>query len=356
MPSLSEIKNMLVNQAFGSVPVPTTDFSGKTIIVTGANTGLGLECAKHLYAISHWLPRLYPQLTKRRRARLKLSNLILACRSTQRGEKAAADIFKETGCRGQTNIEVWELDLSNYESVVAFGARVRSQLPRLDGFISNAGMEVEKFELAEGVERTITVNVIATFLCAIAVLPKLQKTSSTHGTQTTLTFVGSMYHIFGPDNELDTPADADMFTALSQPETADMQWRYALSKLMVHQCLRELAPRVSSGNERNKCQVVANVVNPGWCATELGRAKKVSLFERVNSALVGWTAEKGSRNLVNAVAAGKDSHGRYLSECQIKLESAYMQSDRGDRIGRRMWKDLMARIEGISPEIAAFLR
>jgi hypothetical protein len=40
---------MLIGQAFGTTWIPSdTDFSGKTVVVTGANTGLGLECVKHL--------------------------------------------------------------------------------------------------------------------------------------------------------------------------------------------------------------------------------------------------------------------------------------------------------------------
>ena len=39
---------MLIGQAFGKTWIPDIDFTGKTMVVTGANTGLGLECVKHL--------------------------------------------------------------------------------------------------------------------------------------------------------------------------------------------------------------------------------------------------------------------------------------------------------------------
>ena len=52
-------------------PVQTADLAGKTVVVTGANTGLGFETAKHF-------------------ARMNPAKLILACRSQQRGEAALA--------------------------------------------------------------------------------------------------------------------------------------------------------------------------------------------------------------------------------------------------------------------------
>lgn len=50
MATSSDLKQFMLGQLFGSTHIPkNTDLSGKTIVVTGANTGLGFECAKHLY-------------------------------------------------------------------------------------------------------------------------------------------------------------------------------------------------------------------------------------------------------------------------------------------------------------------
>lgn len=99
-------------------------------------------------------------------------------------------------------------------------------------------MELQEYREAEGLEIHLTVNVLSTFLSAIAALPKLRATALEHNVQTKLTFCGSMYHIFGPDAEFDkgVPDDVEMFDALSTSDSAktDIVWRYALSKLMVH--------------------------------------------------------------------------------------------------------------------------
>ncbi|KAH7065749.1 hypothetical protein BKA63DRAFT_164176 [Paraphoma chrysanthemicola] len=337
MAPLTEIISMLIGQAFGQTRLPDIDFQGKTIIVTGANTGLGLECAKHL-------------------ARKNASRIILACRDTTKGQRAVEAIFRQTRSTGATNVEVWELDLANYQSVTTFGARVCDHLPRLDAFVANAGMELQEYRRAEDLEIHLTVNVVSTFMSAIAVLPKLHETSEKYGIQTSLTFCGSMYHIFGPDNELDAglPDNVDIFETLStsDPAKTDIIWRYALSKLMVHQCYHELVTALASSKTRDWSKTVVNLVNPGWCGTELSRAKPHPIMERVFFALMGWSAEKGSRVYVDAMVAGPSSHGNYMSECKVQEESRYMRSERGLQIQRKMWRDLMRRIRQVSPEVA----
>ncbi|KAJ4356971.1 hypothetical protein N0V95_002914 [Ascochyta clinopodiicola] len=325
MAPISEVVKMLIGQAFGSTWIPDVDLSGKTVVVTGANTGLGLEV--------------------RRRA----SHLILACRDVGKGQAAVQAVVQETGCRDSTKLEVWELDLSSYDSVVAFGKRVCATLPRLDVFIANAGMEVQTFQVAGRIEKHLAVNVVSTFMSAIAILPALRKTSEDYNIQTTLTFCGSMYHIFGPDGEFDAGLadDVDMFDVLSNPGRTDIIWRYALSKLMVHQCFHELAACLQSSASKTGPRVITNIVNPGWCGTELSRAKPSNAGEKFCFALMGWTAEKGSRVYVHALGAGEESHGRYLSECQYKLESQYVRSARGRQIQKKMWRDLVKRIREV---------
>lgn len=266
-------------------------------------------------------------------------------------------IRDETKSGANTKFDVWDLDLSSYDSVLGFSKRACAELHRLDAFVANAGMEVQTFQVAETIEKHLAVNVVSCFISAIACLPLLKKTSNTFNVQTTLTFCGSMYHIFGPDEEFEAglPEDADMFDALSDPTRTDIIWRYALSKLVVHQCFHELAERVDKDVKQTDSQVVVNIVNPGWCGTELSRAKDTSLGERFCFALLGWTAEKGSRIYLHALAAGQKSHGQYLSEGSNKIESNYVRSNRGRRIQAKLWKDLMNRIEEVAPEVAKYV-
>lgn len=159
------------------MPYPKDDFTGQTIIVTGGNIGLGLEAARHF-------------------VRLNAAKVILACRSTDRGEKAKADIERSTGRSSSGGIiEVWSLDLGNFDSVKEFCRRADT-LDRLDAVVENASVAMVAPEgtLAEGYECTITVNVISTFLMALLLLPVLRKTAAKFNTQPRLTIVSSDAH------------------------------------------------------------------------------------------------------------------------------------------------------------------
>ena len=96
-----------------------------------------------------------------------------------------------------------------------------------------------------GLERTLTVNVISTFLLAILTLPALKATPEKYDTSPNLSLVSSVIHIFGPEAQLQPQPGKDTFKALSDPDTADMRSRYPLSKLIEHLCFLELVPLAS---------------------------------------------------------------------------------------------------------------
>lgn len=129
--------HFLYAQFFITPPAPTTDLTGKTLIVTGANTGLGKEIARHY-------------------VRLNAEKVIIACRSLEKGEAAKKDIEEQTGRKAA--IDVWQLDLGSYESVKQFAEKAKT-LKRLDSLVENAGISTTNFTLVEGNESTVTVNV-----------------------------------------------------------------------------------------------------------------------------------------------------------------------------------------------------
>lgn len=106
----------------------------------------------------------------------------------ERAEIAKKDIEESTG--RQDVVEVWHVDLSAYESVKEFAARV-DKLERLDVFINNASILMAKKELFEGHEAQITVNVISTLLLSVLILPALRRSAQLFNVTPHLVIVSS---------------------------------------------------------------------------------------------------------------------------------------------------------------------
>ena len=194
--------NFFYHQFFTTPPYPKTDFSGQTIIVTGANTGLGFEAARHF-------------------TRLGAEKVILAVRTIEKGEVAKKDIEGSTNRIGI--VEVWQLDLSSYESVKQFVKRAET-LKRLDAVVENAGILPEKsFQLAEDNESCVTVNVVSTFLLALMILPKLRETAVRYNVTPHLVVVTSELHFI---TNLPERAQPNIFNALNDKKTANIGARY----------------------------------------------------------------------------------------------------------------------------------
>ena len=278
--------------------------------------------------------------------------MIIACRSNEKAEAAKRSILASSpSCK--TSISVWPLDLASYASVKTFGARMQSSLPRLDAIILNAGVDTREFSQAEDNETTITVNVISTFLLGLLALPSLRRTAQEQGTLTHMTFLSSMIQIFAPHEQLSSPGKGKIFDTLTEMKQEGMAQRYYLSKLMVQQLVEELAlEEVEATRPSGQQRVIINGVNPGWCKTELFRNYQQAVGEKIGLSLIGRTAEVGSRPLVHAATmTGAESHGKYLSECQVKSTSGFQQSSEGRRVQRELWVELAEKLEKISPGV-----
>ncbi|KAI3401908.1 hypothetical protein diail_6467 [Diaporthe ilicicola] len=311
------------SQLFVKPAYPTRMLNGQTVIVTGSNTGLGKEAARHF-------------------ARLGAAKLILAVRNIKAGEAAKADIEKTTQCPAGT-VEVWPLDLGDYASVKAFAARAAKDLDRVDVLCENAGIATHKKRVVEGHESTITVNVVSTFLLALLMLPKLKDTARRHkGASPTLTIVSSEVHGWCKLPERSEPA---VIAALDASD--DLSERYPVSKLLEVLVVRQLAPRLRGSG------VTLNMLNPGLCHSELSRDSGMAL--EVMKFFLARSTEVGSRTLVAAALVGEESHGKYMSDGVVaeKSLSAFAKSEEGNRTGQKLWKELGQILDKIEPGVTA---
>ncbi len=127
----------------------------KTVLITGANSGLGFACAKAIaQAGQNW-------------------TIVLACRNVANGQAAREQLIQETACE---TIHVMELDLASLDSVRQFIDRfVATELPPLRGLINNAGMQVlQGLEYTkDGFESTFGTNHLGHFLLTNRLLDTL---------------------------------------------------------------------------------------------------------------------------------------------------------------------------------------
>ena len=280
---------------------------------------------------------------------MKPDHLILACRDIAKAESARNKIAQDPHVStASTTISVWQVDLASNASLQSFCARVQATLPALDALLLNAGVELVEFELTETLEKTLAVNIVGTLYLAEMLLPKLTATAAAKGRDTNLTVVGSTIHVFGDDAQLESEEGESILAKLSDKASAKMSSRYTLSKLMVHLCFNEMAAQSKVTEGAASAQAIMNIVNPGWCSTELARSRPKNAGERAAFLIFGRTPEEGSRTLVHAVTAGRQTHGCYLSECQIKGQSTFVQSARGRQISERLWAETKVRFAVIS--------
>lgn len=281
--------NHFIKNQFGTKPLfppKDTDLSGKVVIVTGSNTGLGLECASQLLSY-------------------KLSRLIMAVRSTTKGESAAFQLRKR---HPNAIISVWELNMASYDSIRAFVARVDKELSRLDIAILNAGMGFGDFKIVPntGHEETVQINYLSTMLLAILLLPIL-KSKSPAGSPGRLTMSTAMLSItakFANKNEV------PLLPSFDDQKYFDSMDIYSTSKLLGQLFVWNLTELVSADD------VVVNLVEPGFIkGTELHRDRSVAsrMFMSLLQAAAARTVKVGVSTYIDAsIVKGKESHGCIL--------------------------------------------
>ena len=267
-------------------PPKNTDLSSKVAIVTGSNIGLGFECASQMLSYN-------------------LSRLIMAVRSSTRGESAAAKLRKQYP---KATIDVWLLDMASYDSIRAFVARVDTELSRLDIAILNAGVAASKFKLvpSTGHEETMQINYLSTMLLTILLLPILKSKSPT-GTPGRLTIVTSMLSM---TSKFANKKEVPLLPSFDNKKFFDSVDVYPTSKLLGQLFAWKLTDEVSADD------VVSNLVEPGFIkGTALMRDAPiiVKLFLGLLKITTARTMKVGASTYLDAsIVKGKESHGCIL--------------------------------------------
>lgn len=286
------------------------DMTGKNVIITGGNTGIGKATAMDLAG--------------------RGARVILACRNQQKAEAAISDIEKMTG---STNVAYMQLDLSSLKSVRSFAETYLKTESRLDLLINNAGLVADgRTEDGFGIE--FGVNHLGHFLLTCLLLDRLKESPGAR-----VITLSSMAYQWGT-------IDFDALAANKDLGSGRYSWQffhaYCNSKLCNVLFTHELAKRLKGTN------VTCYSVHPGVVKTELSR--NVSLWQKVFIEPIAWllfldTTTGAQTTLHCALQEGIEAlSGRHFSCCAVQEVSARAKDD---AVAKKLW-DVSMRLSGLS--------
>ena len=116
------------------------------------------------------------------------------------------------------------LDMASSGSIQSFVKKASTELDRIDGFVANAGIMIDAWSTTEGMETSITVNVINTLFLGALMMPKLSESGRKFGIHPTLVFIVSVlgYTVKG---EIDKSRQGSIFDGLNDQNRANMDQR-----------------------------------------------------------------------------------------------------------------------------------
>ncbi|MCJ1243534.1 hypothetical protein MMC30_000731 [Trapelia coarctata] len=310
---------------------PTTSFVGKTVLLTGATGGLGLEAAIKFISLG-------------------AATLIIGARNLSKAEKAKQAIEARTKRTGI--VQIWELDMNSFSSVKAFAARVNREVERLDVASLNAGLAMRKYEKSpDGWEETLQVNALSAALLALLLLPKL-RASGTDEEPAHLAVTSSMLHAMVEPAWV--KVDGSILEHLNSENGFHMARQYNSSKLFIEYIVKEIAALVIEPSGRTK--VIVTSLCPSFCRSDLGRhidAWWEEVFKVFFYAFFGRSTENGSRSLVSATTQGVESHGKFWKDDRFDLAGP-MREDKALR--EKVWKEIIGVLEAQEPGIKELVK
>lgn len=199
---------------------------------------------------------------------------------------------------------------------------------------------------------TITVNVLSTFLLFDLLEPTLRRTARAHNKFTRATVVDSALHKFAL---LQARHSSSIFTELAKPlHPKRYDARYHDSKMLVMLYGRAVAAAIPLAPASTE-GVVLNMVNPGWCYSELHRDHKPIRLRLMEPVLCRSTMQ-GAYALVDAVRPlqadeARQRHGAYVDDCTVKKPSAWLDTEDGAATQARVWTEMNAVFEQVAPGV-----
>ena len=254
--------------------------SGKTVVITGGNSGIGRETAVALAGAG--------------------ARVVITARDRARGEAAVADIRSRSGNQA---IEVVVFDLGDLASTTEGAEAVKERCPRVDVLVNNAGVVLsDRQETVDGFESTFAINHLGPFLLTQRLLDRIIAS----GPSRIVNVSSSAHRSARTGLNFDDLQSTRGYAAMSV---------YATSKLANILFTTELARRLSG------TRTTANCLHPGVVATGYGRdgdTHGVMAFGLKVITPFVLSAEKGARTSVYLASSPDvaDVSGGYFIKCK----------------------------------------
>lgn len=252
---------------------------GKVAIVTGANSGLGLETSAELARAG--------------------ATVVMACRDPQRATAALEEMQRRAP---GAKVEAMALDLADLASIRAFADAFKHKYPRLDILCNNAGvMHLPHQKTRDGFEMQIGTNHLGHFALTGLLLDQLNATPGAR-----IVTVASVAHRWTQGIDLD-----DLNWERRPYSKGDAYGKSKLANLMFH---FELERRLKQSGS----QVLALAAHPGYAATNIGFGTKgkTPLWKRwamnLGNALFAQSAAAGSLPSLYAATVAHVNAGDYI--------------------------------------------
>jgi retinol dehydrogenase-14 len=274
----------------------TEPISGKTVLITGATSGIGLEASVKLAGMG--------------------AELVLVGRDRARGEAAVAAVKKRSGSRA---VALMRCDFASPTEIRALAAEVVASRPKLHILVNNAGsVSPARVVTGDGIERTFMVNHLGPFLLTNLLIDLLRRSAPAR-----VVTVASAAHRQG-----DMPIDDLQFEGGGY----GIMRAYARSKLANVLFTTELARRLAGTG------VTANCLHPGAVATNIwSHAPRYTQPLLAVAKLFMISAERGADTIVYLTASPEVEGltGGYYERKRRVLPSAIAQDE---AIAKRLWE------------------
>ncbi len=240
-------------------PADVPDQAGRRFVITGANSGLGLEATRMLAA--------------------RGAEVVMACRTVKKAEEAAASIKAKTP---NAVLEVMELDLSSLASIAAFASALAQRHSRIDVLMNNAGVMALPFaKTKDGFELQFGTNHLGHFALTAKLLALLEAAPAPR-----VVSVSSHAHRMGKidfDN-LDGQKGYSKWPAYGQAKLANLLFIFELERWL----------------RKNGKKTIALAAHPGYAATNLQNVGP----QLEGSALSSWVMKAGNVLLAQSAEMG----------------------------------------------------